>query len=51
MRELAYYRRTLFVPAPGPSGEQARSAADEVVGSFAALLAAGDANPPVTGTA
>ena len=46
VRELAYYRRTLFVPAPGPNGEQAKGAADEVVGSFAALLAAGDANPP-----
>ena len=45
VRELAYYRRTLFVAAPGPTGEQARGAADEVVGSFAALLAAGDANP------
>ena len=41
VRELAYYRRTLFVPAPGPSGDQARSASEEVVGSFAALLAAG----------
>jgi oligoribonuclease len=45
VRELAYYRRTLFVPAPGPNSEQAKGAADEVVGSFAALLAAGDANP------
>jgi oligoribonuclease len=45
IRELAYYRRTLFVPAPGPNGEQAKAAADEVVGSFGALLAAGDANP------
>jgi oligoribonuclease len=53
VRELAYYRRTLFVPTPGPSGDQAKAAADEVVGSFAALLAAGDANPPeaVAGTA
>jgi oligoribonuclease len=51
IRELAYYRRTLFVPAPGPSGEQAKAAADEVVGSFTALLAAGDANPPAAGTA
>jgi oligoribonuclease len=51
VRELAYYRRTLFVPAPGPSGDQARSASEEVVGSFAALLAAGDANPPAEGTA
>jgi oligoribonuclease len=53
VRELAYYRRTLFVPMPGPSGEQAKKAADEVVGGFADLLAAGDANPPedVAGTA
>src|SRR3954462_8901043 len=43
VRELAYYRRTLFVPAPGPSSEQARAAADEVVESVAALLEAGDA--------
>src|SRR5687768_9191707 len=43
VRELAYYRRTLFVPVPGPGGEQARNAADEVVGAFAGLLAAGDA--------
>src|SRR4051812_40727486 len=48
IRELAYYRKTLFVPAPGPSGDQAQSASEEVVGSFAALLAAGDANPPET---
>jgi oligoribonuclease len=46
VRELAYYRRTLFVPAPGPNSDAAKGAADEVVESFAALLAAGDANPP-----
>jgi oligoribonuclease len=46
VRELAYYRRTLFVPAPGPNSDQAKGAAEEVVGTFAALLAAGDANPP-----
>ena len=45
VRELAYYRRTLFVPSPGPNSDQAKGAAEEVVGSFAALLAAGDANP------
>lgn len=43
VRELAYYRRTLFVPAPGPSSPQAKGAADEVVGSFAELLAGGAA--------
>src|SRR3954464_14753364 len=42
IRELAYYRRTLFVPAPGPKGDQAQAAAAEVVGSFADLLASGD---------
>ena len=51
VRELAYYLLTLFVPSPGPTGDQARSASEEVVGSFAALLAAGDANTPVTGSA
>src|SRR6059058_2875577 len=45
IRELAYYRRTLFVPLPGPNSDQAKSAADEVVGTFSALLAAGDAHP------
>jgi oligoribonuclease len=45
VRELAYYRRTLFVPTPGPSGEEARGAAADVVGSFAALLATEDATP------
>lgn len=29
--ELEYYRRTAFVPQPGPSTEQARAAADEVL--------------------
>ena len=43
VRELAYYRKTLFVPAPGPSSDQAQGAAAEVVGAFAGLLAAGDA--------
>ncbi|MGQ0777249.1 MAG: oligoribonuclease [Pseudonocardiales bacterium] len=31
IRELAYYRRTLFVPAPGPSTEQAQRAASDVL--------------------
>jgi len=44
VRELAYYRKTLFVPAPGPSGDQAQGAAAEVVGSFAGLLTAADAS-------
>ncbi|PXY20752.1 oligoribonuclease [Prauserella muralis] len=29
--ELEYYRRTAFVPQPGPTTEQARAAADEVL--------------------
>lgn len=43
VRELAYYRRTLFVPLPGPSSVDAQAAAGAVVDSFAELLAAGDA--------
>ena len=43
VRELAYYRRTLFVAAPGPNGSQAKAAADEVIAGFASVLAAGDA--------
>lgn len=31
--ELAYYRRTLFVPQPGPSSEDAAAAANAVLGS------------------
>jgi oligoribonuclease len=41
VRELAYYRATLFVPAPGPSSDQAQAASGAVVGNFAALLAGG----------
>jgi oligoribonuclease len=43
IRELAYYRRTLFVAAPGPSSEETQAAAAEVVGSFADLLTSADA--------
>jgi oligoribonuclease len=43
VRELAYYRKTLFVPLPGPSSDQAQGAAGEVIDSYAELLAAGDA--------
>src|SRR3954464_10886519 len=46
VRELAYSRRTLFVPLPGPSSDQAQAAAGEVVTSYADLLAAGDATAP-----
>lgn len=46
VRELAYYRRTLFVAGPGPSTSQAQRAAGEVVAGFADVLAAADATPP-----
>jgi oligoribonuclease len=44
VRELAYYRKTLFVASPGPSSDQAQTAAAEAVGAFAELLAAGEAD-------
>jgi oligoribonuclease len=31
IRELVYYRRTAFVPAPGPSSEEAKAIADTVL--------------------
>ncbi len=31
IRELAYYRKTAFVPQPGPSSEQAKTAAAQVL--------------------
>ena len=48
VRELAYYRRTVFVESPGPSSSQAKKAAAEVVGGFAALLD-GDEKAPAPG--
>ncbi|MFT4213116.1 MAG: oligoribonuclease [Microbacterium sp.] len=35
IRELAYYRQAVFVPAPGPSSDDARATATAVVSSFA----------------
>ncbi|MBV9142117.1 MAG: oligoribonuclease [Pseudonocardiales bacterium] len=32
IRELAYYRRTVFVPDPGPSSEEAQAVAQEITG-------------------
>ena len=32
IRELAYYRRTAFVPAPGPTSEEAKAIAEAVLG-------------------
>jgi oligoribonuclease len=40
IRELDYYRRAIFVPAPGPTSEQAQAAAAEVVESFSSSLPA-----------
>jgi oligoribonuclease len=33
IRELDYYRRTLFVPPPGPTSEEAQAAAAQVAGT------------------
>jgi oligoribonuclease len=33
IRELIYYRGTAFVPAPGPSSDQAKAVADAVLGA------------------
>ena len=35
IRELQYYRRTLFVPQPGPTSEEAQAAAAQVAGPVA----------------
>jgi oligoribonuclease len=40
IRELAYYRQTLFVPEPGPDSGQAQAASAAVVDAFAPVLAA-----------
>jgi oligoribonuclease len=46
VRELAYYRQTLFVDGPGPSTSQAQAAAAQVTASFAELFAAEEAGEP-----
>jgi len=38
IRELAYYREAVFVPAPGPTSDDARAAAAAAVSSFAPEL-------------
>jgi oligoribonuclease len=35
IRELAYYRKAVFVPEPGPTSDEAKVAASSVVSSFA----------------
>jgi oligoribonuclease len=39
VRELAYYRHTVFAPAPGPGSEQAQAAAADAIAAFAPMLA------------
>ena len=46
VRELAYYKQTLFVDGPGPSTSQAQAAASRVTASFAGLFAAENAGAP-----
>ncbi|MGY1740179.1 MULTISPECIES: oligoribonuclease [unclassified Blastococcus] len=46
VRELAYYRQTLFVDSSGPSSSQAQAASRRVTETFAAVLAAADASAP-----
>jgi oligoribonuclease len=46
VRELAYYRQTLFIDGPGPSTSQAQAAAAQVTASFAELFAAEEAGAP-----
>lgn len=48
VRELDYYRRTLFVPDPGPTSDQANAAADQVVEAYAATLADFPSTPQAT---
>lgn len=38
IRELAYYRRAVFVAAPGPSSDEAKAHSTEVVHNFAPML-------------
>ncbi|MGY1845411.1 oligoribonuclease [Modestobacter sp. SYSU DS0875] len=49
IRELAFYRRTLFVADPGPSSDQAQAASAQVVEAFAEVLAAGAADGAALG--
>jgi oligoribonuclease len=49
VRELAYYRKTLFVAPPGPSSDEAQSASAEAVSAYADVLAAGDAGHGAAG--
>jgi oligoribonuclease len=46
VRELAYYRETLFVDGPGPSTSEAQAASAQVTDAFAAVFAAEEAGEP-----
>jgi oligoribonuclease len=46
VRELAYYRRTLFVDGAGPSTSEAQAASTQVTEAFAAVFAAEEAGEP-----
>ncbi|MFW3171489.1 oligoribonuclease [Geodermatophilus sp. CPCC 206100] len=48
VRELAYYRQTLFVDAPGPSTADAQAASARVTESFAAVFAAEETGEAAT---
>lgn len=47
VRELDYYRRTVFVADPGPTSDEANAAAEQVVAAFADRIAEPPAAPPV----
>jgi oligoribonuclease len=49
IRELEYYRRTAFVPMPGPTSDEAQAAAASVVGADAAGAAAEAPGPGAAG--
>ncbi|MCU1407999.1 MAG: oligoribonuclease [Microbacteriaceae bacterium] len=38
IRELAYYRRAVFIPDPGPTSEEAKSVSADVVNNFSPLV-------------
>ncbi len=49
IRELQYYRRTVFVPMPGPSSEEAQAAAQEIVAGTRVATAGGDPSASTAG--
>ncbi len=38
IRELAYYRQAVFVPQPGPTSDEAKTAAQAVVNNYAPIM-------------